>query len=209
MPNVGKKLKISKIKVYKFSAFFFLYLKGSLKMYNYLLIELIKKFQNQDMTAFTLIYDNYKRMIYYFSSKTRDEDTTQELTLFLLELLYEIDTSRFSADLSQSLNKYISVSLKNKYISISKEISKKVKEINQIYEKDISLAADFENNIFICEALNQLTLKQRLIIIYKYIYCFTDNEIAQKLNITRQSVNRLKNRALLILKSFYDFEKKE
>ena len=178
-------------------------------MYNYLLIELIKKFKNQDMNAFTLIYDKYKRLIYYYSAKTRDDDTPQELTLFLLELLYSIDTDRFKLDMSDSLHKYIAVSIRNKYIYISKELQLKQKFLNEIYDAEFYTLASLDESLFVTEALSQLTLKQRLIIIYKYIHCFSDAEIADKLKISRQAVNRLKNRGINTLKEFYTLEKKE
>ena len=44
--------------------------------------------------------------------------------------------------------------------------------------------------------LNDLSEKQRFVIIQKYIIGFSDVEIAERMNISRQAVNRLINRAL-------------
>ncbi len=42
--------------------------------------------------------------------------------------------------------------------------------------------------------------KQKSVLIYKYVYGYSDCEIACALGITRQAVNGLKNRALTVLK---------
>lgn len=171
-------------------------------MENKLLAALIEKFRNQDMNAFTIIYDDFKRLIYYYSGKLCDDDAVQELTLFLIELLYSVELSRFSKKEGDGLKRYIAIALKNKYIAISKANTKcnAIYQNPEFYDNDY---CDITSGITVKEALQCLSPKQRLIIVYKYIYCLPDSEIAKMLDISRQAVNRLKNRGLTMLKEFY------
>ncbi len=172
-------------------------------MKNSLLKCLIGKFRAQDMTAFSLIYDEFKRLIYLYSGRLCDDDSVQDLTLFLIELLYSIDISRFTSDNSDSLKRYIAVSLKNKYIALSKEGEQYKKMCGEFYDGLYFTQAPPKEEIELVEALECLTSRQKIIIIYKYIYCLSDSEISNRLGISRQAVNRLKNRALITLKQFY------
>ena len=173
-----------------------------IKVENGLLKSLILKFRNQDMNAFAMIDDEFKRLIYKYSGKLCDDDAVQELTLFLIELLYSIDLTKFKDSKGDGLKRYIAVSIKHKYITVSKENDSysKICETADICDNSFS---DVLENISAKEALKCLSPKQRVIIIYKYFYCLSDSEIAKLTGISRQAVNRLKNRALLLLREFY------
>ena len=138
----------------------------------------------------------------FYARKLNDDDSAQDLTLFLIELLYDIDLSKFTKN-DDGLQRYISVSLKNKYHALLKQKCKFKMQIETLKncENDFS---DINSNLSFKEALECLSERQRLIIVYKYIYCLTDCEIANALNISRQAVNRLKNRSFSILKGFYN-----
>lgn len=172
-------------------------------MCNSVLLRLIERFRLNDMEAFPLIYNEFQMLIHFYSGNIGEEDASQELTVFLLELLYELDISKFKPDTSQGLKRYIAVSLRNKYIAISKEKQKNEILLLQLYDDDIFYSDGGENNIFVKEILAKLSHKQRLIIIYKYIYNYSDAEISVLLNISRQAVNRLKNRGIENLRKFY------
>lgn len=167
------------------------------------LIELIKRFKNQDMSAFSEIYDNFKNLINSYSYKLGGEDYNQELTVFLLELLYDVELSRFMDDCSDGLNRYILVSIRNKYYAMSREKQEYNNflhngDINQLYCRPTADA-----KLLIKEMLKLLSKKQRDIIIYKYIYGYSDTELGALLNISRQAVNRLKNRAVEAMYEYY------
>ncbi len=172
-------------------------------MSNKELRELIEGFRNQDMLSFDIIYDEFKRYINFYSKKLKTDDSVQELTVFLIELLYEIDLSRFKEDTSDGLNRYIAVSIRNKYIALSKENCKYTSMRAELYEREVFYCDTTVDKVSIEEALEKLTERQRLIIIYKYILHYSDAEISLMLGITRQSVNRIKNRAFAVLRNFY------
>lgn len=161
---------------------------------------LIIDFRGQDMNAFTDIYEEFRKLINFYASKLNTEDSLPELTLFLIEILYEIDLERFSSDLSDSIARYIAVSLRNKYISVSRDNQKYRSLCSELYENQIFDKCDAIENIFIADALRRLSAKQKLVIVYKYIYNYSDTELAFMLGTTRQAINRIKNRALSVLK---------
>lgn len=147
-------------------------------------------------------------------------DSKQDLILFLLELTKDIDVSKFPVDNSFGLNRYICVSIKNEFYKLA---NKNTEEKNHRFEFNDEIAnknpfkildsqPDIKVNIELEtikafeleEALNLLSTQQKNVIVYKYIYGFSDAEIGEIFNISRQAVNRLKIRAFEILKKYYD-----
>lgn len=171
-------------------------------MYNYLLKGLIKDLRGQDITAFEIIFEEFKGLISFYSKKVNNEDTFGELSLFLLELLYSIDLSKFKKDKSDTLKRYIAVSLRNRYIALSKQLSDREKRELSFFEKD-SFCYGFEGVLDMLDALKHLSSSQQNVLIYKYVYSLSDCQIAEMLGITRQAVNRLKNRGLKALKNYF------
>ena len=164
--------------------------------------EMILKIRNQDMTVFPLLFDEFKRVIFFFANKSKVEDIEQELILFFMELIYDIDLDKFDFENDLPIKKYICVALRNKFIALSKLYRK-----NEVYIDNVDIEYFFKeehkDNLFIYEALDILSYKQRVVMIYKYIYCYTDVEIGEMLGITRQAVNRIVLRSIDRLRNFY------
>lgn len=171
-------------------------------MENGCLITLIKKFREKDMSVFPVIFAEFEGLLHHYSLKCQAEDTFEELTVFLLELLYKVDISRFQQTTGEGLKRYIAVSLRNKYIALSKA-GTDLKKNNQFLDDFVSLEPDFLEEYIFLEGLNELTEKQRKIIIFKYLHNYTNNEIAKILKISRQAVNQIKNRAVETLREYY------
>ena len=60
-------------------------------MCNKELSAIIKEIKGQDMSRFGELYGVCDRLISFYAKKLGYEDAAQELTVFLLELIYEID----------------------------------------------------------------------------------------------------------------------
>lgn len=164
--------------------------------------KLIKEFKNQNMQNFSLLYEEFERLIVHYSKKLHTEDAGAELTLFFIELVTEIDLSKFKNDLSISLQSYIAVCLRNKFIALS-QAEKQQRELRaDFFEQTFGYSFEFDKKISIFSALKILPEQQRKVLVYRYVYLYSDVEIAEILNITRQAVNRLKNRGLLNLRIF-------
>ncbi len=169
-------------------------------MQNYLLKPLIKKFKNQDMAAFVLVFEEFKKLITFYGYKLRSEDATSELTLFLIELLYDIELEKFSDNDSDELHRYIAVSIKNKYIALSIARSKKPDIVNEFCDEHLMCHDENENYFSFINGVGCLNEVQKLVLIYHFVHGYSIAEIAARLKISRQSTNRIKNRALAILK---------
>lgn len=158
---------------------------------------LVDDFKCGDMEAFAHIYNEFEKLIYHYSRKIESEDARQELTVFLIELLYKIDLSD-----SNEIRRYISVCLRNKYIYLSKQN----KSSSYLFDKisaNCDTYYDFsEDTVLLRELIANLPKKQREVIVYRYIYNYSDMEISQIMNISRQAVNGLRNRALCSLREY-------
>lgn len=74
-------------------------------------------------------------------------------------------------------------------------------EINHEIVADESLD-DIYNEVLTSILLQSLSKNQRYIITMKFMYHLSDKDIAKRLGISRQAVNRTKNRALNNLRKF-------
>ena len=172
-------------------------------MKNILLKKYLTLFRNGEMEAFPVIYCEFEESILFYSKQSDSEDVRQELTLFLIELLYKLNPDSFSTDESDTLCRYISVALKHKYITLIKNKKIRKKHNLSFGEVTVSDGRCFEEEIDTYLMLHSLSKKQRKVIIYKYFLNFTDIEIAEMMGISRQAVNRIKNRGLEMLRFLY------
>lgn len=172
-------------------------------MENSCLCGLVESFKKRDMDVFPVIFAEFEGLIYKYSSRTDSDDTFGELSLFLVELLLSIRLEPFLSSTGDGLQRYIAVCLRNKYIALSKEKSDLKKESNPYFENTACFQNDLTLSLALKEALEGLTEKQRTVVVYRYIYLYSDSEIAQKLKISRQAVNRLINRALSALRQYF------
>lgn len=175
-------------------------------MCNSCIIELIEKFKKQDKASFNMLNCEFEKLIFCYARKLGGEDYLEELRSALIRILYEINTERFKRDDSDSVKRYIAVVLRNKYIALSNEKQKYEKiELGRV-EDIYTYTVKYDEHIMIKDMLNLLSNKQRQIITYKYIYGYSDIEIAKYLNISRQAVNRLKIRAINAIREYYGIE---
>lgn len=172
-------------------------------MNNRVLKHYIESFKNQKTEVFSKILHHYKKILNYYANRLEGEDAKQELNLFFVELLFKINTEKFVSDSSYSLACYISASIRNKYIEISKYEARHKLHCMPFFENCFESAAEIDLRLEMEEMLELLSEKQRAVIIAKYFHLYSDVEIAEILGISRQAVNHLKNRALETLRRFY------
>lgn len=169
-------------------------------MQNFVLKSLIERLKKQDMSVFPLIFDEFKRLISFYGVKLHYEDASSELTLFLIELLYNIKLSKFPDDDGDDLKRYIAVSIKNKYIALSMAKNKSLCFAEELLEGSYSYNEELDDRFCFAQGMERLNEMQKIIIIYHFIYGYSIVEIAERFNISRQAVNKTKNRALAILR---------
>ncbi|MBE6804969.1 MAG: sigma-70 family RNA polymerase sigma factor [Ruminococcaceae bacterium] len=165
-------------------------------------IKLIEEYQNHKTENFNLIYNEFYKLLLLYGSRIGDSDATQELSVFLVELLFKIDISKFKKDDSEDIKKYIAVCLRNEYYAILK---RKHSRLNLYCELNCDIPEaedDIESELFIRQCLQQVNDTQRKILILRYLCDFSDSQIAEKLHISRQAVNKARNKGLETLKNF-------
>ena len=130
------------------------------------------------------------------------------MQLALIELTAAIPLQQFKMqDNDGCLVSYISKSMRNKYISLScKEQTMHnhmLLILDETYDCIDEKSDDLQDNIDFKVILGSLTELQKKVIIFKYYYEYSDNEIAKMLGISRQAVNRLKNRGIEKLRNLF------
>ena len=172
-------------------------------MCNKELLSIVKDIKKKDMSRFDELYKAFEGLIIHFEIKLAADDAGQELTVFLLELVYSMDIDRFLPDESQALNKYIAKSIRNQYYMISKKQQKNDSVSNELSE-NFGIFEELETGIALKEGMNRLSERQKETVILRYIYGYSDAEIAKMLGITRQAVNRLERRGLSVLREYLE-----
>lgn len=166
--------------------------------------ELIDLFQ-KDLIDFELVYLNFKDKINYLCYSFNIDNYKNDLLVFLWKITSNIDLTNFKSDIC--LYSYISKSLKRYCISLyHKEVNnEKIIYSSQMTNIEIDKTSYYsilDNSSFVFESLiSNLSKKQRLIIILRYEYCFSDNEIAKELKISRQAVYKIRILALKNLRN--------
>ncbi len=172
-------------------------------MCNSEIIKIVKEIQSNDMSRFGELYDAFSVLIRHFENKADFEDASSELSLFLLELIYSLDTDKFIPDSSEALKRYIAVSLRNRYIALSKRKAARRCEIACLEENIASTVLNQDERLALREGLRLLSGQQRKAVVLRHIYGFSDAEIADRLGISRQAVNRLGSRGLKTLRQYF------
>ncbi len=136
-------------------------------------IEIIKRFT-------PLIKKNAKMLGY--------DGAESDLIIHLIEVIFSLKSEKIESFLEGQSVKYISSTIKNKSIDIIRKRTKSILEIELFETVDINAEyTQYEIN----ELLDLLSERQRLVVILKYFYGYSDAEIAKCLGISRQAVNKI------------------
>ena len=163
---------------------------------------LITEYRGGNRNAVLPLLKQFEGLIYHYKAKCSIEDICEELTAFLLEMFDNINLNLFDDPEGNGINRYIAVSIGHKFVALSKEYDKN-KTLHTVTESEVCYTPDLCQEEILRETLSILTPRQREVILYKYIYKYSDIEIAETLHISRQAVNQIKNRSTEILREVY------
>ncbi|MBS4843204.1 MAG: sigma-70 family RNA polymerase sigma factor [Clostridium sp.] len=160
------------------------------------IIELYKKDKSDFTDLLNHLNPTIKILLHKYSFKVLEED----IVYYLWSLIEKLNINNFNND--KALYSYIYISLNNYCKSI---LTPKTK-FNIIYDSnitDIELEKYSSSNlddswIVFNNLIQDLPDNQKKIIFLRYGYCFSDKEIANYLNISRQAV--YKNRSIALNK---------
>lgn len=174
------------------------------------LIEIAKKANCGDKEAileiivkFTPLIKKYSRLLYYDGADT-------DLIISFIETIYSLPVSGNMKE-DKEVVAYITISLRNEYIKLSKKYSEIKKMEIPLDDKLYCIKSndDFDTNILIDDLMDNLSSLQKYILMEIFIEDRTEIAISKELKITKQAVNNAKNRALKRLRKEMDKHKKE
>jgi len=158
----------------------------------------IEAFNKGNKEVFLDILNRFTSYIKLCSYKLSYYCAETDLIIYLFKLMPKIDLSNFESD--KYIIGYIKKCIRNMSITLYKknENYSFVTYDNDILDNSIAYIQEFPADIE--GMISNLTDTQRKIIIYRYKYCFSDTEISELLNISRQAVHRNRTKALDQLK---------
>ncbi|WP_066875027.1 RNA polymerase sigma factor [Clostridium mediterraneense] len=164
----------------------------------FLAIEDIQK--TKDKKRIEEMVNEFTEIINNISSNNIYEGLRSELTIFFIELIYKINLDKFSND--NHIKGFIIKSLVNKRTDIFRKylkIKDREVSIENLTNNFLSFDSyDLSNEFY--TLIENLSEKQRYVISLEFIEGFTDSEVAKIMNISRQAVNSMKNRAIASLR---------
>lgn len=174
----------------------------------YEMIELIKKAQGNDKESMMQILNKFEKLINSYAKKLKYDGADSDLVLCVIDLIKNAsvwETNKLKN--TDEIIAYITVVIKNQYIKLSKKYSK-ICSMELLFEEirgdKFSKDINIDEHIIITNLLEKLPLSQKQILEYLFLMDYEEIEVAKKLNISRQAVNKTKNRALKNLKICLD-----
>ncbi len=170
------------------------------------LYSVYKSAQMGNKKSVLMLYQKFQPKIKKCSRKLNYETAETDIVIRFLEFIKHTDFESLKSKCDGAVVNYTNKFFDNTYINLLNSRSHSMQFIylndENSFIKNIPYYDDqsnLETDYFL-----YLTELQRKIIAYRYIYGYSIQEIAQKLNISRQAVNKTKNRGIKIIKSIYD-----
>ncbi|SNT01486.1 RNA polymerase sigma factor, sigma-70 family [Anaerovirgula multivorans] len=162
------------------------------------LYDLLKRAKENDKDATYEIIKDFDATLKKLSKCLHYEEAEIDLIIELLILIKTIDMKIFKYSTHKQIAKYIHMHLKKRTLNLFKKHKSKFKEFVEINYEIISdqTIGDIENIALISILIQSLVKRQQDVIILEFIQDFSEKDIAKILGISRQAVNRTKNRAL-------------
>ncbi|MCT4584459.1 MAG: sigma-70 family RNA polymerase sigma factor [Peptostreptococcaceae bacterium] len=167
-------------------------------------INLVKRYKKlSDKEALEELIRVFNPLFMKLKRKLNYEESESDLIIFFIEKLNEIDLSKIKYD--GQVIKFFDKALKNKSIDLyRKNILKKVTFQNIDWSLVEDNKSDISNDKLELNIAFEKTLTslQREILDKRYFWGLSDSEIAKSLNISRQAVNKARNRGLENIKNY-------
>ena len=176
---------------------------------------LIKESNQGNRVSTEKLLEKFKPLIKKYSFLLHYEDAESELQLFLLELFRKIPSELLEEGNNGKLINYISISINNHYKHLLSTIikNKNYLPISALSENQkimvlSALSHEFNHDIEIIQTLQSaLTKNEYDVIILRYFFQYSIQEIAFIKSSSRQSVNQTHNRAIKKIKKLWEIHK--
>ena len=149
------------------------------------------------------MYNKFSPLIKKYGKKLDYEEAESDLTIFLLESIKKIDLNKFKNRSDGEIVNYIKLIFKNKYIDLLRQLMNKKIETTMAFETEL-IFNDYYKNLeeeYFFSLIKHLSEIQRKIIIGRYYYGYSDDNLSKFFKISRQAVFKNRKRALELIKS--------
>ncbi len=170
------------------------------KEFIFKIIDVKKNNKDESMLDILAIFDN---IINKYSRKLNGEDTKQDLYVFLIKLINNIDELSIVNYEDKQVLSYFSKSLKNEYIRLSKKNDRRKKNEDYNCEDRVWGYNFIESNIEVVDSIKNLNNYEKKIIKMVVLNGYSVSEVAKKTGKSRQAISQVKNRAISKLKKVY------
>lgn len=174
------------------------------------LLEQIKNAQITKGAELEAILIQFRPLIFKLCGRLHYEDAQNDLEAKFINLIINLDISKFMALGDKAILSYLKKSMYNYYIWLSKRQSNlhSICDFSNLNEYDTALVQnatalcdDDCDNLFFKDIRKYLNEHEYNIIYLHYYLKYTIPEISQYYSCSRQSINQTKNRALTKLKN--------
>ena len=170
------------------------------KEFIFKIIDVKKNNNNEGILDILAIFEN---IINKYSRKLNWEDTKQDLYVFLIKLINNIDELSIVNYEDKQVLSYFSKSLKNEYIRLSKKNDRRKNNEDYNCEDRVWGYNFIESNIEVVDSIKNLNNYEKKIIKMVVLNGYSVSEVAKKTGKSRQAISQVKNRAISKLKKVY------
>lgn len=164
---------------------------------------LVSSKKGNELSKYNIIKD-FERTIKKLSRQLKYEEAETDLIIELIKLINRINLENFKDASQQQIASYIHIHLKNRTCNLARKNKEKYLLESDNIEMQYSVKLQsFEDNIVLLMLIDLLSEKQKQVITLEFIYGYSEMDISNILHISRQAVNKTKNRALVELKKLY------
>ncbi len=159
-----------------------------------------------DEESVLFLYNKFLPKIKKCSRRLNYETAESDIIIRFLEFIKNTNFEALNSKCDGAIVNYTNKFFDNTYVNL---LCAKKPQMQFIYLNDENNFTQdvpyYDDQSYLeMNCFSYLTELQKKIIVYRYIYGYSVQEIAQKLNVSRQAVNRAKNRGIKIIKSVYD-----
>lgn len=173
------------------------------------IFQLVTKCQENNDDAFSDIIAMFQPLIKKYAFLLNYMDAYADMYDSFIDCIYKIPIQglRSSAGDAAVLS-YIKTTMKNSYIALNKRNSVRKSQIplddlDAENEKIGAAGIDFDSHMLREDLLQFLSAEEELLLEAKLFYGYSDMEIAKKLGISRQAVNKRYRKILEKAKKYY------
>lgn len=168
------------------------------------LIKAINMYKRGDNDEILYIIDKFEPLINKYSKKLGYYCSRTDMIISLINIINNLNNNN-NLNEEKYIVGYINISIKHKYIELSKKYSinnnELVVDIDKInINKEGYNYNNLDNKVLLENILSKLNNYQRMVIEQIFFKNISEIELSNKLGITRQSVNKIKKRALKNMK---------